>query len=491
MPVGLCFTPSTNSSGVVLNAATVNGRSQTVVYSPLSAALDGHPDTSTCHTSEDIGPTDFHMSDSYPDTKEEEEELRAMASRWSTTISERKQDFMVEHELSTANCRVYGIAPSPLGGVIAAACSFHPDDSLEYITAAKESTRIVFGTHEGSDGIWKARGFVTESQLDPRKVPNPITRASEALLLEIETLDEKREEIVDSIRRSLGTARFEGTGWGLEGVSVSSKRVENSLSANILLPPSLNALRYRICLDIIPGNGNPGLAVGAIPPRENAEIIAHIINSILRAPRDKIVAESMLSKRMLYSVACIGILGLYNLRPVLEAARDALSWLSGVNETPTSGAGEAESSSVDVTTELQIVERRVADLDVIERGDDDGSGLVEIRAKDKGFTSKFEKCTLCGEGMVWTDLRLAECTQGHRFSRCALTFLPIKEPRLTKECTICSRTVLGDAVLGDDEMDMETRGVRPEVGEKTLARTVLVGLDVCVHCGGRYWAKGS
>lgn len=490
MSVGLCFTP-TNSSAVVLSAATVNGRSQTVVYSPLPAASGGRADTSTCHTSEDTGQTDIHMPDVYPGSKEEEEELRAMATRWSNTISERKQDFMVEHELSTANCRVYGIAPSPLGGVIAAACSFHPDDSLEYITAAKESTRIVFGTHEGSEGIWEARGFVAKTQLDPKKVPNPLTQAAEALLLEVETLGEGREEVVGSIKRSLDTARFEGTGLGLEGVSVSSERPEDSLSANILLASSLNALRYKICLDIVPGSGYPGLSVGVLPPKENAEIIAHIINSILRAPRDGVAAESMLSKRMIYSVACIGILGLYNFRPVLEAARDALSWLSGVYETFTDEVGDTKRTGVDVAAELQIVERRIADLDVIERGDDDGSGLVEIRAKDKGFTSKFEKCTLCGEGIVWTDLRLSECTQGHRFSRCALTFLPIKEPRLTKECTICSRTVLGDAVLDDDELDMENRGVGLEVGKKTLARTVLAGLDVCVHCGGRYWAKGS
>lgn len=490
MSIGLCFTP-TNSPVVILSAATVNGRSQTVVYSPLSAAPGGHTDTSTCHTSEDTSQTDILMSDAYPDSKEEEEELRAMASRWPNAISERKQDFMVEHELSTANCRVYGIAPSPLGGVIAAACSFHPDDSLEYITAAKESTRIVFGTHEGSEGIWEARGFVAETQLDPGKVPNPLTRAAEALLLEVETLGERREQVVGSIKRSLGTARFGGVGLGLEGVSVSSERPEDSLSANILLAPSLNALRYKICLDIIPGSGYPGLSVGILPPKENAEIIAHIINSILRAPRDRVATESMLSKRMVYSVACIGILGLYNFRPVLEAARDSLSWLSSINETFTDEVGDTKRTNVDVTTELQIVERRLADLDVIERGDDDGSGLVEIRAKDKGFTSKFQRCTLCGEGMVWTDLRLSECTQGHRFSRCALTFLPIKEPRLTKECTICSRTVLGDAVLEDDELDMENRGVRLEVGEKTLARTVLAGLDVCVHCGGRYWAKGS
>lgn len=490
MSVGLCFSP-TNSPTIILSAATVNGGSQTVVYSPLSAAPGGHTDTSICQTSEDPGQIEIYMSDGYPGSREEEEELREMATRWSNVISERKQDFMVEHELSTANCRVYGIAPSPLGGVIAAACSFHPDDSLEYITAAKESTRIVFGTHEGSGGIWEARGFIAETQLASEKVPNPLTRAAEALLLEVETLGERREQVVDSIKRSLSTAHFEGSGLGLDGISVSSDRPEDSLSANILLAPSLNALRYSICLDIIPGNGYPGLSVGVLPPRENAEIIAHIINSILRAPRDKIAAESMLSKRMVYSVACIGILGLYNFRPVLEAARGALSWLSGVDETFTDEAGDTERSDVDVTAELQIVERRIADLDVIERGDDDGSGLVEIRAKDKGFTSKFEKCTLCGGGMVWTDLRLSECTQGHRFSRCALTFLPIKEPRLTKECTICSRTVLGDAVLDDDEMDMENRDVRLEVGEKTLARTVLEGLDVCAHCGGRYWAKGS
>ncbi|KAI5850352.1 transcription factor IIIC subunit delta N-term-domain-containing protein [Morchella snyderi] len=479
---GLCFTPSTNSSGVVLHAIAVNGQSQTVVYSPLSAALCDHNNISTCHTSGDIDQTDAHMPDSYPEDGEEEEALRAMATRWTNAISLRKQDFVNEYELSAANCRVYGIAPSPLGGVIAAACSFHPNDSLEYITASKENTRIVFGTHDGSEGVWKARGFLAGEEIDLSKMPNPIARASEALLLEAETLGDNREGILRDIRKSLD--RFKGISWGLGSVSIPSEAVENTLSANILLQPSLNALRYSSCLEIIPDSNNFGLP---LVPRENTEIVAHHINSILRAPRDETTARSTLSKRILYSVACIGILGLYNRRLVLEAARDALSWLSSVDETSTDNAGDAE-RTIDVITELQIVERRIADLDVIERGDDDGSGLATIREKDKLFTSKFEKCTLCKKGMVWEDLQVAECEGNHRFSRCALTFLPIKEPKLTKECTICSRTVLGDAVLEGDKMEMRARG---HEGEKTLAEAVLTGLDICVHCGGRYWAKGS
>ncbi|RPB02392.1 hypothetical protein L873DRAFT_1673422 [Choiromyces venosus 120613-1] len=534
---GFCFTPSTSPSRVMLHLASSNGRTQIIDYTPPSGHMS---EKSTSHITEGVGDEqDVPMSDAPPGSREEEEELRDIASRWTNVLEERKQDYMAEHDLSTCTSRVYGIAASPMGGIIAVACSFHPNDSLQYITASKEMTKIVFGTHHGWEGAWQRRGLLAEPPSDEPRVPTPIQISSEAFLFEIECFGGRSAGIADRIRKSLDKVCFpDGNGWDLKSISIQSTGVGACLASNLLAKRELNALRYKCCLETISDPANPRLSLLInTPPKENPEIIAHIICNILSVPRNSATERSNLSIRIIYSLACIGILGLYNIRPVVELAQEAFLWLS-------------TKVKVDVRREVEISDRRISDLEVMERGEDDGSGLQEIRDKDKGFTSRLEKCALCDQGMTWSDLRVAECSYGHRVSRCTLTFLPMKDYKLTKECMVCKRTVLSEAILdhevennststsrnngGDgggssgvgDEGEMDDggnttstreagsasssssrrRGSSPAAassasqggvgvvgrrGDSTLAASILTGLDVCVHCGGRYWTRGE
>lgn len=529
--LGYCFTPSTSPSRVMLHLASSNGRTQIIDYTPTSGHMS---EKSTSHITEGAGDEqDVPTSDAPPGSREEEEELRAIASRWTNVLEERKQDYMAEHDLSTCTSRVYGIAASSVGGIIAVACSFHPNDSLQYITASKEMTKIVFGTHHGWEGAWQRRGLLAEPPSDEPRVPTPIEISSEAFLFEIECSGGRSAGIVDRIRKSLDKVHFrDGNGWDLESISIDGSGVDASLASNLLAKRELNALRYKCCLQTISDPANPRLSLLInAPPKEYPEIIAHTICNILSVPRNSATENSNLSIRIIYSLACIGILGLYNSRPVVELARKTFLWLS-------------TKVKVDVRTELEISDRRISDLDVMERGEDDGSGLQEIRDRDKGFASRLEKCALCDQGMTWSDLRVAECSLGHRVSRCTLTFLPMKDYKLTKECMVCKRTVLSEAILahevensaskndggdgggssgvGDEGMDdgggnttstskagptfassspsrrrgaaaasPSQGGVVGRGGESTLAASILTGLDVCVYCGGRYWAKGE
>ncbi|CUS12521.1 unnamed protein product [Tuber aestivum] len=533
---GFCFTPSTSPSRVMLHLASSNGRAQIIDYTPTSGHMS---EKSTSHITEGAGDEqDVPMSDAPPGSREEEEELRAIASRWTNVLEERKQDYMAEHDLSTCTSRVYGIAASPMGGIIAVACSFHPNDSLQYITASKEMTKIVFGTHHGWEGAWQRRGLLAEPPSDEPRVPSPVEISSEAFLFEIECFGSRSAGIVDRIWRSLDKVHFQDSnGWDLESISIDGAGVDASLASNLLAKRELNALRYKCCLQTLSDPANPRLSLLInAPPKEYPEIIAHTICNILSVPRNSATEKSNLSIRIIYSLACIGILGLYNFRQVVELARKAFLWLS-------------TKVKVDVRTELEISDRRISDVEVMERGEDDGSGLQEIRDRDKGFASRLEKCALCDQGMTWSDLRVAECSLGHRVSRCTLTFLPMKDYKLTKECMVCKRTVLSEAILvhemenngtskndgGDggglgDEGEMDDGGgnttstskagptsassssrgrgaaaasssssssssqggvVVDRGGESTLAASILTGLDVCVHCGGRYWAKSE
>lgn len=489
----------------MLHIITSGGRAQIIDYVPPS---DGTSDQSTSNTWDETHEPEVPLTNGPPWSKEEEEELHAIASRWTNMISDRRLDFMAENDLFGCECRVYGIAVSPLGGIIAVAYSLHPNDTLEYITASKEMTRVMFGTHEALEGVLQRRGFIAEPPSNQPRVPTPMEISGEAFLLDMQCFGGRYGKVVGDVWRSLESACFAERKWDLEDTSIRSHEVRDSLVCSILAKRQLNALRYMCCLEILPRNLSPAnlrLSLIGPPPRENPEIIAHIISNVLAAPRDGPTARSRLSIRIIYSLACIGILGLYDFRYVVELARDAFVWLSRLKEMPGGGADTMSKDmniSMDVKTELAISERRISDLEVIEQGWDDGSGLQEIRDKDKGFTSRLEKCTLCGEGMTWSDLRMAECSQGHRFPRCALTFLPMRDPTLTKECMVCARPALAERVLVDDEGEMKKQqqkarrggggaGSDNGLGSSTLARSVLTGLDVCVHCGGRYWAKGS
>jgi len=64
---------------------------------------------------------------------------------WDYIIQEKKQDFIAEWDLNSATCKVWGIAKSPFSGIIAAVISLEPDDSLQYVTHSRETSRLIFG----------------------------------------------------------------------------------------------------------------------------------------------------------------------------------------------------------------------------------------------------------------------------------------------------------------------------------------------------------
>jgi hypothetical protein len=410
--VGLSFAPSETPNTTVVQVFSVKGKSQVITH--------------TVGSKPSAPSKDAEMPDAPTD-----EELRATASTWPAVLSEAEQDFMAEHEISTAAIRGYGMAVSPLGGITAIAASLHPKDSLEYITAINEKTTIIFGTTPGSSGSWKQFGFTSSGRL-----PNPIIASTEAILLEATAFPDKfTSRMRGAISSATATAQP-----NLEMITYrEGEDVEEFLAKHTLLSPPLNALQYRAALQTI---SSP---FELLP--ENASIIASCIIAALSAPRD--LCADQLSKRILYSLACVGIMGLYTSPVILQHAKEAFEWLD--SQTPE-----------DVRFDLEF-------------------GIVQQQQNaENGFVSSMERCLICNNGMVWRDLRIAECTEGHRFSRCGITFLPITDPKVTRECVVCARTVLGGHV--DDEEVEEMQG---------LAKAVFGGWEACLLCGGRYWAEIS
>ena len=79
--------------------------------------------------------------------------------QWDYIIQEKKHDFIAEWDLNSATCKVWGMARSPLGSVVAVVISLEPDDSLQYVTHSKEKSTLVFGIHmEGRDLVKQVFG---------------------------------------------------------------------------------------------------------------------------------------------------------------------------------------------------------------------------------------------------------------------------------------------------------------------------------------------
>ncbi|KAL1966168.1 hypothetical protein VTN77DRAFT_4720 [Rasamsonia byssochlamydoides] len=110
----------------------------------------------------------------------------------------------------------------------------------------------------------------------------------------------------------------------------------------------------------------------------------------------------------------------------------------------------------------------------------------------------FEKCDICGSGIEWYSVQEAQCTTGHLFVRCALTFLAIQEPGISKFCSLCGTEFL-DITNREEEATTDTAngaGNPITIGEKEpeepvkdslyLYDTVVEFFDTCPYCGGKF-----
>ncbi|KAK5016093.1 hypothetical protein LTR39_002262 [Cryomyces antarcticus] len=129
-----------------------------------------------------------------------------------------------------------------------------------------------------------------------------------------------------------------------------------------------------------------------------------------------------------------------------------------------------------------------------------------------------EHCEVCGAVIDFESLISARCANGHQFIRCALTFLAIQAPGISKFCGLCGIQYLNDSILQEDveiapaslsqpsngidedgqtlkdALNAEDGGVEQIVTEgkqgankiATLARILFATCDVCVYCGGKY-----
>ncbi len=85
-----------------------------------------------------------------------------------------------------------------------------------------------------------------------------------------------------------------------------------------------------------------------------------------------------------------------------------------------------------------------------------------------------ESCEICDSEMsMASDLSSAHCSNGHSFTRCAISFLAIQEPGISKYCSQCGKQFL-------DLWKLESPS------GPCLVQALFEEFDVCPYCQGRF-----
>ena len=132
-----------------------------------------------------------------------------------------------------------------------------------------------------------------------------------------------------------------------------------------------------------------------------------------------------------------------------------------------------------------------------------------------------ETCRICRGPISFESVKWARCSGGHQFSRCALTFLAIQEPGISKHCGVCGVQYLNEWKLpglgrlsvdaGVEMADIVTQNANAQADEaselpddewvqvshtktpaiepiSSLARLLFAAFDHCIYCGGKFIA---
>lgn len=140
------------------------------------------------------------------------------------------------------------------------------------------------------------------------------------------------------------------------------------------------------------------------------------------------------------------------------------------------------------------------------------AGVEGVDSPTAGLESSTsqEECHFCASPIGFEDVTMARCSRGHQFTRCALTFLSIQRPGISKRCGLCGLLYLSDFAimpcrsgpasdrdsaepgrrLSGDAIDVSSRvdddDDDDETGALPLSELLCQAVDACLHCGGKF-----
>jgi hypothetical protein len=367
-----------------------------------------------------------------------EESTDLKESNWQDAIHESKANFSALYDLGpNVQERTWGIASSPLGDFVATCINLLPSDSPAHIIQSEQRSIVAITTN-----------------FESKETPFPSGRGS------MSPQDISAETILYAMRQYISRG----------GKLDDSMHTKMSVRRTVL-----DTLEVSIPREV--------------PPLPWSDRDSELTQYNLRTCLAYIKARIFWDEDMSFS--CLGRLTdiAMQRQPRLLLTREQYQHLATSVLGLPHELREASTFSRQIAAAFGAIKARI----------EAAGNAVDPAMTDA--TSFVESCSICQQNIVLESLRWSRCTGGHQFSRCALTFLSIMEPGISKSCRICHALYLNeytlpgfkDKVVQDGKVgaplpgggSLEVEHAEPRV---SLARLLFAACDVCILCGGKFVA---
>lgn len=221
---------------------------------------------------------------------------------------------------------------------------------------------------------------------------------------------------------------------------------------------------------------------------ESSRTVFELLDKIFKSEFLEALALDDISFRIVYIMICICMLCSDDKR--LRRLRDGHRTVEYLERSCGKSIGElcTERRNLSSLSEKAQLDLSKLSKDVRQMTEATGRRLMN----SPNLNNLVDICPACHEEpLYWKSMRQATCSKGHTWSRCALTFLPITEPRLTKKCMDCHREFLNERLHPEMKAKYDltnkpksTTQLDPNV---SLANHLFELFDTCPYCNGKYF----
>ena len=340
-------------------------------------------------------------------------ELRALPSpNWRDRIENNLVLFSVKNDLKgNSRAKVWGLSASPLRDFIVACNSVHPSDMIEYGPPADRRGTVAISTMRPFSQMREAfprRGVSAEGVLFT------LQKLVENSVEDTDRMPEFAQEMVGKLMQAY-TSPFQSEGnddiTAIRPNAGDLNTLVEGFKKSVFLNPAALKDRYTLLV---------AHACAITTSNDISKtLIAYRLATALQDLPIKL-SSTPFSDEILSHHQCLIVL----INKVIGP--------DTVDTTPSS------------------VENAVSDAEDV--AEVDNSVMNETERLVKGFeASMTDICDFCSAPIPFTDLMSANCTQGHQFPRCGLSFLAIQAPGITKYCGICSTPFLSEEFVAAQE----------------------------------------
>ena len=446
----LKFAPSSDSLLLFGPDAIINVDMAKPSDPPLSHHLDGRWDevSGIAFTVDNNATQSVHVvshmstastaTSSMPISLEESTDYKE--SNWQNAIHENKANFSASYDLGpNVQERTWGIASSPLGDFVATCINLLPSDSPAHVIQSEQRSIVAI-----------------TANFESKDTPFPSDRGP------LPSQDVSAETII------YGARQYISRGGKIEDSAQSKEAIGQSV---------LNALEVSLPVEI------PPLPWGSRDANDFEMTSENLRACLMHVKARLFWADDMFFQRLDRLIDVV-----LQRQPKLQLTKRQYShFATSVLDLPHE-LSEAGDLSRQIKAAFRAIKARL----------DTPASVVDPAMTNA--ESLVESCSICQQSVMLESLRWSRCGGGHRFSRCALTFLSIMEPGISKSCRICHALYLNEHALpafkGIAARDTKAEAPLSDSGplempaepNVSLSRLLFAACNVCILCGGKFVA---